>query len=147
MLVLLFGILIVLGTLSLPGQFAHMAKESPDLAYLRWPLTLASVFWVVCALVVVTCTWKLLKLVTEDVVFSAEAFTWVDGIVAAFASSWVTFVALGAYITVFVADDPSVPILILLVSTVLTIASLLMVIMRSLLRQATSLRAEMEAVI
>ena len=28
-LVVLFGILVVLQTMSLPGQFAHMAKESP----------------------------------------------------------------------------------------------------------------------
>ena len=29
-LVVLFGILVVLQTLSLPGQFAHMAQESPE---------------------------------------------------------------------------------------------------------------------
>jgi hypothetical protein len=38
-LVLLFGILLLFQIMSLPGQFAYMAKESPDLAYLRWPLT------------------------------------------------------------------------------------------------------------
>ena len=36
-LVVLFGILVLFQTMSLPGQFAHMAQESPDMAYLRWP--------------------------------------------------------------------------------------------------------------
>jgi predicted RND superfamily exporter protein len=43
-LVLLFGILVVFQTLSLPGQFAYMAKESPEDAYLRWPLTAIAIF-------------------------------------------------------------------------------------------------------
>ena len=38
-LVLLFALLVVLQTLSFPGQFAHMAREHPDQADLRWPLT------------------------------------------------------------------------------------------------------------
>ena len=42
-LVLLFGILVVFQTMSLPGQFAYMARESPDQAYLRWPLTAVTV--------------------------------------------------------------------------------------------------------
>ena len=47
-LVLLFGILVVFQTMSLPGQFAYMARESPDHAYLRWPLTAVTVFWLLC---------------------------------------------------------------------------------------------------
>ena len=39
MLVLAFALLVLFQTMSLPGQFAHMAAEQPDLAYLRWPLT------------------------------------------------------------------------------------------------------------
>jgi putative transcriptional regulator len=54
-LVVLFGVLVVFQTLSLPGQFAYMAQESPDLAYLRWPLTALSVFWVLCVQVVIVC--------------------------------------------------------------------------------------------
>lgn len=146
LLVLLFSLLIVLQTLSLPGQWAHMAEESPDLAYLRWPLTAVSVFWILCAQVVVVCTWKLLTLVRNDQVFSDEAFVWVDGIVAAFGAAWVALVVVGGYVAVR-ADDPSGPLLVLLLSAVLTILVLLLFILRSLLRQATTLRSDMEAVI
>ena len=62
LLVLIFGLLVVLETVSLPGQFAHLAEERPDLAHLRWPLTAVTVFWVVCAQVVVVATAKLLTL-------------------------------------------------------------------------------------
>ena len=52
-LVVLFGVLVIFQVMSLPGQFAHMAKENPDEAYLRWPLTAITVFWVLCVQVVV----------------------------------------------------------------------------------------------
>ena len=39
LLVLLFGILVVFQVMSLPGQFAYMAREDPEHAYLRWPAT------------------------------------------------------------------------------------------------------------
>ena len=79
----LFGVLVVFQTLSLPGQFAYMARESPDLAYLRWPLTALSVFWVLCVQVVVVCTWRLLTMVTDDRIFSRASLAWVDAIVGA----------------------------------------------------------------
>jgi hypothetical protein len=47
-LVLLFGVLVVFQTMSLPGQFDYMAQEDPEHAYLRWPATVVTVFWVLC---------------------------------------------------------------------------------------------------
>ena len=47
----------------------------------------------------------------------------------------------------FNADDPGLPLLLFLMSTGVTVLALLMVVMRALLRQATSLRTDMEAVI
>lgn len=145
-LVLLFGILLVFQFLSLPGQFAHMASESPDLAYLRWPLTAVSAFWVLCAQVVVVCTWRLLSLVAEGRIFSSESFGWVDGIVAAFVAAWLVLLGVAAYFGLR-ATDPSGPLILFFLATVLTVAALLMVVMRSLLRQATALGLDMEAVI
>ncbi|SDD72771.1 DUF2975 domain-containing protein [Actinokineospora iranica] len=145
-LVVLFGILVVFQTLSLPGQFAHMAHESPDQAYLRWPMTAVAVFWVLCVQVVVVCTWQLLTLVKNDRIFSQASMRWVDGIVWAIGAAWVVLVGVSAYVTVN-ADDPGVPMLLFLLSVGLTVLGLLMVVMRALLRQATTLRTDMEAVI
>lgn len=103
-LALLFGILVVFQTFSLPGQFAY-AEESPDQAYLRWPMTVVSVFWVLCIQVVIVSTWKLLTLVKDDRIFSDASSVWV------------------------------------------AVLGLLMVVMRALLRQATTLRTDMQGVI
>src|SRR4051812_19612084 len=91
-LVVLFGVLVMLQTFSLPGQFAHMARETPDLAYLRWPLTAMAVFWVLCAQVVVVCTWRLLTLVRHDRIFSPASLAWVDSIVGAVGAAWLLLV-------------------------------------------------------
>jgi Protein of unknown function (DUF2975) len=145
-LAMLFVVLIPFETLSLPGQFAHMAEESPDLAYLRWPATAVTVFWVVCVQVVLVATWKLLTLVRRDRIFTEASLVWVDVIVWAIAAAWVVLGSVFLYIG-FTADDPGTPILLFLLTVGVTVLGLLMVVMRALLRQATTLRTDMEAVI
>jgi DUF2975 family protein len=146
LLVVLFGILVVFQTMSLPGQFRYMAQEEPDLAYLRWPATAVSVFWVLCVQVVIVCTWKLLTLVKKDRIFSPVSLAWVDAIVWAVAAAWVVLVGVFLYVG-FNADDPGLPLLLLLLVVGVTVLGLLLVVLRALLRQATTLRTDMEAVI
>jgi hypothetical protein len=145
-LVLLFGILVVFQVMSLPGQFRYMAEESPELAYLRWPLTAISVFWVLCVQVVIVATWRLLTLVKNDRIFTDAALAWVDGIVWAIVAAWVVLLGVWLYIG-FRADDPGLPLLLFLMLVGIAVLGLLMVVMRALLRQATTLRTDMEAVI
>ena len=145
-LVLLFGVLLFFQVVSLPGQFRYMAEESPDLAYLRWPMTAITVFWVVCMQVVVVCTWRLLTLVKDDRIFSEVALGWVDWILRAIAAAWVVLVGVFLYFG-FRADDPGLPLLLFLMVIGVAVLGLLMVVMRALLRQATTLRTDMEAVI
>jgi DUF2975 family protein len=146
LLALLFGILVVLQTMSLPGQFAHMAAESPNMAYLRWPMTTVTVFWVLCVQVVIVCIWKLLTLVTKDRIFTEASLAWVDVIVWAIAAGWVVFLVVFLYIG-FHADDPGLPLLLFLMLVGGAVLGLSMVVMRALLRQATALRTDMDAVI
>ena len=145
-LVVLFGVLVMLQTFSLPGQFRYMAQESPESAYLRWPLTAVSVFWVLCVQVVVVATWQLLTLVKNDRIFSDASLAWVDAIVWAILAAWVVLVGVFLYVG-FRADDPGLPLLLFLMVVGVTVLGLLMVGMPALLRQATTLRADMEAVI
>lgn len=145
-LVLLFGILVVFQTLSLPGKFRYMAHESPDLAYLQWPLTGVSAFWLLCVEVVIVCTWRLLTLVVKDRIFSEASLRWVDAIVWAVFAGWVVLVGLSAFV-VLNADDPGPPMVLLLLSTGVTVLGLLLLVMRALLRRATVLRTDLEAVI
>jgi Protein of unknown function (DUF2975) len=146
LLVLLFVFLVLFQVMSLPGQFAHMAEESPDLAFLRWPLTVISVLELVCVQVVIVCIWKLLGMVTADRIFSERSLVWVDTIVWAIGAGWTLLLGLFLYIG-FRADDPGVPLLLALLLMFGGVLGLLMVVMRALLRQATVLRTDMEAVI
>ncbi len=146
LLVVLFGVLLLLQVMSLPGQFAHMARESPDSAHLRWPLTAISIFLVLCVQVVVVATWKLLTLVKKDRIFTAASLRWVDAIVWSVGAGWL--VLLGVFLVVgFTADDPGAPLLLFLLLVAVAVLGLLIVVLRALLRQATALRSDLESVI
>jgi Protein of unknown function (DUF2975) len=138
--------LVVFQVMSLPGQFAHMAREDPEHAYLRWPATAVTVFWVLCIQVVIVATWKLLTMVKNDRIFSEASLVWVNAIVGAIGAAWVVLVGVFLYVG-FNANDPGLPLLLFLMVIGVTVLELLMVVMRALLRQATTLRTDMEAVI
>jgi hypothetical protein len=142
----LFAVLVLFQTMSLPGQFAHMAEESPDLAHLRWPLTTITIFWVLCAQVVIVCTWRLLRLVQDDRIFSSSALGWVDVIAGAIAAGWVVLVGLFLVVG-FRADDPGPPLALLALVLVTGVVELIVLVLRSLLREATALRSDLDAVI
>jgi hypothetical protein len=71
---------------------------------------------------------------------------WVDAILAAIAAAWVLLLGAFVYATPQL-DDPGLPVLLMFMLLALAVLGLLMVVMRALLRQATTLRADMEAVI
>ena len=145
-LVALFGILVLFQVMSLPGQFAHMAREDPEMAYLRWPATAVTVFWVLCVQVVIVAMWRLLTMVRKDRIFSEASMRWVNVIVGAIAAGWAVLVTVFLYVGVN-ADDPGLPLVLFLLVVGVAVVGLLMVVMRALLRQATTLRTDMEAVI
>ncbi len=146
LLVLLFAVLVFFQVVSLPAEFAGMAQEVPDLAHLRWPLTAVAVFLVLCVQVVIVCTWQLLTLVKDDRIFTDDALTWVDAIVAAIAGAWVVLAGVSLWVAV-TAEDPAVPLMVGLLDMGVTVLGLLMVVMRALLRRATTLRNDLEEVI
>src|SRR3954451_7171198 len=145
-LVVLFAVLLVFQTLSLPGQFAYLAEQHPDQDDLRWPLTAVFVFWVLCVQVVLVCTWRLLSLVEDGRIFTEMSLAWVDGIVGAVVAAGVVLLGVDVYVAVH-ADDPGMAMLLLLVSVGVAVFGLVLLVMRALLRQATALRTDMEAVI
>ena len=149
LLVMAFALLVVFQTMSVPGQFADIGKEEPGLAYLRWPLTAFFVLELVCVQVVIVSTWKLLTLVKHDRIFTEGSLKWVDAIVGAIVTGWVLLLGLLLYFFLSLGrpDDPSVPMLLSLPLVGGAVLGLLMVVMRALLRQATMLRTDMEAVI
>ncbi|WP_225752624.1 DUF2975 domain-containing protein [Actinotalea sp. Marseille-Q4924] len=153
LLVLLFLATVVGQTLSIPGELSSLAQaDAPAIARLRWPLTVAAVVGMVCVQVVIVCTWRLLGMVRTDRIFSRDAFAWVDAILWALAVAWLLLAAgAGALVlTIYVTPeirDPGIPMMLGGMVLVATVVVLLMVVMRALLRSATALRDDMDAVI
>ena len=146
LLVLAFAALVLAQAVVLPSVFGRLAEDSPEQAYLRWPMLTLSVVVLLCVQVVIVCTWQLLTMVRDDRIFSEDSLAWVDGIVWAIAAAWLLL--LGAFLCLVAGWGLSgLPALLLLLLVGGAVLGLLMVVMRALLRQATTLRTDMEAVI
>ena len=145
LLALAFTALVLAQVAFLPALSGAMAEDSPELAYLRWPTLTVAVLGLGCVQVVIVCTWKLLTLVEDDRIFSEASMAWVDAIVWAIGTAWLL---LGTLVwSVVSVGLPGPPAVLLLVLVAVAVLGLLMVVMRALLRQATTLRTDMEAVI
>jgi hypothetical protein len=151
LLAIVFAALLVAQIWAVPGLLPDLAEPTLERSFMRWTMLAVSVLGLACIQAVIVCTWKLLTLVTQDRIFSASALPWVNAIVWAIAAGWTmlfgTLVCAYYFIIDEVSDDPVLPALLLLSLLVGAVLGLLMVIMRALLRQATTLRADMEAVI
>ena len=145
-LVLLFVRLVFLQAFAFPGQFAALAREDADLAWARWPLTAVAVGTLLGFEVVVVATWKLLGMVERDRIFTTDALPWVDLIVRATAAGGAVF-AVGFVLVGFAAEDPGLPLLLFLVLVGIVVVELVVLVLRSLLRQATVLRSDLDGVI
>jgi len=146
LLVAVFAALVAAQVAGLPAVFARMAEQSADLAPLRWPLLALSVAALVCVEAVVVCTWRLLTMVRDDRIFTDHALGWVNGIVAGVAVAWV--LVLVGFVLLMVTDGlAGVAALLGVVLLVGAALGLLMVVLRALLRQATSLRSDLDGVI
>lgn len=148
----LFAFLVVMQVMSLPGDIAHDVQQTPAAAHLLWPILAVLELEVLAFQVVIVCIWRLLTMVTKDRIFSEASMTWVSVIVWTFAAGWVLLAGLAVYLTAFIyftpeLRDPGTPMLLFGMVLVGAVLVLLMFIMRALLRQATTLRADMEEVI
>ena len=151
LLALVFAALVAAQVFAVPEMLPDLPDPSLEQSFMRWTMHTVLVLGLLCVQAVIVCTWQLLTLVRHDRIFSASALPWVNAIVAAIAVGWLML--LGAFVCAYyfivdeVSDDPVLPALLLVLLLVGAVVGLLMVVMRALLRQATTLRADMEAVI
>ena len=141
-----FTALVVAQVFVLPVMSGRWVEDSPELLALRWPLLTVSVLELLCVQVVVACTWRLLTMVRNDRIFSEDALVWVNTIVGAIVVAWVLLLAAFVYV-VGLWGLPGLLAALFLMLVAWAVLGLLMVVMRALLRQATVLRTDMEAVI
>ena len=151
-LALLLVGLVAIETLSVPGQFRHMAAQAPELGAVPWVLMTLVILELVAVQVVIVCIWRLLDMVRADRIFSTASHAPVDVIVWTVAVAWAAFVGVSVYLVgvIFFTPalrDPGTPILLLGLDLLGGVPVLVLVVLRALLRQATVLRTDLEAVI
>ncbi|MET1052078.1 MAG: DUF2975 domain-containing protein [Mycetocola sp.] len=137
-LVLLFCAGLFVQTVILPIQAAESAAAYPELDFLRLPILIMGLLFVVCGQVVVVCVWVLLSLVRHDAIFTERAFRYVDVmIVSLLAAAALIVVALVTLEVTADAGPPGLFVLGLGVAFGCAALGLVVFVMRSLLVKAS----------
>lgn len=145
LLVLAFAAIVLLQVMTVPGTLLYNAGQSED-PFWFWPLLVVLEVELLCGQAIVAAIFPLLGMVQQDRIFSEASFRWVDVILGAMTVAWVAWAGLGAFIFA-TSDDPELPMMMAISLLAGAVVGLLMLVMRALLRQAATLRADMDAVI
>ena len=148
LLVLLFIGALYPELILVPSAGAEISRWYPDRGYLEMPYVTLGILAVACSQVAIIALWALLSRVRRGAIFAESAFRWVDVIIGCgvVATALVAFVEVNAIV---IENIGSPAILILLTSAVIAGGAfvLLMIVMRGLLRSATTLQRELEEVV
>jgi hypothetical protein len=145
----LFGQVVVI-----PTTAADEVERFPPYEPFAAPYVTVAIIGIACVQVALIATWMLLSMVSRDAIFSPRAFRWVDVIIGSALAA--TLLAAGVCVHLASADIPSPADGMELIGAmggaltcvgVGTSFTMLMVIMRNLLRKATDLKAEMAEVV
>ena len=122
----------------LPVQASESAAANPNLEFLRVPLLVIGVLFVLCGQVVVCCVWVLLSLIRKDVIFSRRAFRYVDTMIGALlVGAALIFIALLTMELAADAGEPGLFVLALGVAFGCAALALVIFVMRGLLVKAS----------
>lgn len=143
----LLALLVFCQIFVVPAVAAQSAVRYHEIAYFEIPGTLVGIAFLLCVQVVLVCVWRLLSLVREDSIFSESAFPDVD--VSLGAVGFATFLVLIALIALSFTGFMTASITLLLLLGVVVGAglSLLIVVLRGLLRKASQLEHDLSEVV
>lgn len=147
LIAVLLTLLVLCQVVVLPGMANSLAGMYPYLAYLEVPGIAVGVVFTLCAQVVLVCVWRLLSLVRADSIFTPRAFVWIDVSLGAVVVATVLVVTTLALLTTAPAGSPSLVLLCLLGIVVGAGLSLLLVVLRGLLRKASQLEHDLSEVV
>jgi hypothetical protein len=130
-----------------PGVADQMAFRSPEIGYLKVPGILITAGFLLCVQLSLFCVWRLLSLVRGSVIFSEDAFKWVDGILVLVVAA--TLLILGSFATLQAAGVSSGSVNVICALGVILGAgfALLVVVLRGLLRKASQLEQDLAEVV
>ena len=119
-----------------------LADADPDVALIRTPLVVLTVFAILALQVAMVCVWGLLTMVRRGTVFSADAFRLVNIVIGAFATSSLLTFGLGVALAPGEAVAPGVVLLIGGVGVCIAAVALIVLVLKALLVQAVTTETE-----
>lgn len=131
----------------IPGMADEIVFNNPEAAYLKWPGIVGCIAIVACAQVSMACIWRLLSMVTTSSIFQKSAFTVVNVIIATGVALTVLFVTAFVVLSIADAVNPGALIIIVVGAVGGAGLTLLVIVMKGLLRKATQLEQDMAEVV
>lgn len=141
-------LLILACQLFLVPPTAHsMASTYPEFAGLEVPGIVIAGLFLLCIQVVNVCVWRMLSMVGEQNIFSTDAFRWVDVILGSIVAATALIAVAFAILASAGVGNPSILLLGSLGVVVGSGLSLLVIVLRGLLRNAAQLQQDLSEVV
>lgn len=148
LLALVFLLLLLGQTFVIPSLAAESSIAFPEVAFLAAPYTFISISAIACVQLAVIATWVLLSMVQENSIFSERALRWVNTIIGSIVAATVLLVFAGLHMLFVVrVGGPGVFLGTCAAGIGGAAVVLLIIVMRGLLRNATTLESEMAEVV
>ena len=147
LIIVLLGLLLASQTLVIPEVARITALRNPDVAQLEIPGIIGAVVFIGLIEVTLVCIWFLLSLVQEGRIFRVEAFRYVDIILGALIAAGAIILVSYMVIVASRAVSLSLSLLAVLGIVVSAALTLLLVVLRGLLRKALELEQDMSEVV
>lgn len=143
----LLALLVTCQIFVVPAVAAQSAWRYHEIAYLQVPGIIVGILFLICVQVVLVCVWRLLSLVRRDAIFSERAFPDVD--VSLGAVGFATLLVAVTLVTFMVTgvENASITLLCVLGLVVGGGLSLLIVVLRGLLKKAWQLEQDLSEVV
>lgn len=147
LIVTMIVLMLVCQAFLVPAVAGQTAYYNPEFAHLELPGIVIAIAFLLCVQLALVCVWRLLSLVRSSTIFSADAFTWVNGILGLVVAA--TAIIVGAFVTLQIAGVASGSVNVMCVLGVILGAglALLVVVLRGLLQQASQLQHDLDEVV
>ena len=147
LIVVLFALVLVCQVFVVPAVAAQSAIRYGEISYLRVPGIVIGILFLLCVQVVLVCVWRLLSLVSADGIFSERAYPDIDVSLGAVAFATVLVAATLVTLLAVGVGNASIVLLCTLGIVVGAGLSLLIVVLRGLVRKASQLEHDLSEVV
>lgn len=147
LIVVLLAMLLLAQVYIVPLVAAQSAWRYHEISYLQVPGIIIGILFLACVQAVLLCVWQLLSLVGRDAIFSERAFPWVDVSLGAVLAATVLVIVTFITLTAAGVSNGSISLLCVLGIVVGAGLSLLIVVLRGLLRKASQLEHDLSEVV